>query len=541
MVSVLKEYSKLLNKTRGTLTGDEWLKYKTQTKELLFKANRLEVYRILRQTENLQNNWLKSWVYNDLPFLYKKHKPLRSEIIKMLESAYQDNLARFYQKTSEILAASSKKEHIEHCFKLMEEFIKSNENTAQTLSVAFLQFENLARTNPQYGEQIKNLIKLGAQNKNNDRKSLDDAFFALQSIRGEKINRYMSRIVLGQRVHQSDEFPEKWKDVQKINPDEACLIVLPGNATFTPRAANHYLSCFEELISRKHDANTACLYAAAYDFGSYFKSDVAQTILFEKHHRLKLEKTIENTEPENVSPTYINEIYEKVFKNRLSNGKDERLPLDKALKNINRVVVFAHCFGAYTFLKLEEKIDSEMKALKYSKHERAKIFQNLFCVAYEPYAPLGVSKSTMLSFVSANDKVIHAYNHMEEYVKQLSKANRFKTAFFEGKRGNVLIAPKIHATYGDHNYFGMNITADLTSQGSVVMRLMENAITNAVALSCHNVEKTDLRRLMTGGNIELENQLDAFQKEGQTLWQDIKTNFKTNLPILRAYTAFHTL
>ena len=56
MVSVLQEYAELSNKTGGTLTGDEWLKYKTQTKELLFKANRLEVYRILRQTENLQNN-----------------------------------------------------------------------------------------------------------------------------------------------------------------------------------------------------------------------------------------------------------------------------------------------------------------------------------------------------------------------------------------------------------------------------------------------------------------------------------------------------
>jgi len=540
MVSVLKEYNELLNKTGGTLTGDKWLKYKTQTKELLFKANHLEVYRILRQTKNLQNNWLKSWVYNDLPFLYKKHKPLRSEIIKMLKSAYQDNLARFYQKTSEILAASSKKEHTARCFELMEEFIRSDENTAQTLSVAFLQLENLARINPQYSEQIKNLISLGAQNKNNDRKSLDDAFFALQSIRGEKTNRYMSRIIFGQRVSKSDAFPEKWRDVQKINPDEACLIVLPGNATLTPRAANYYLSCFEELISRNSAARTAHLYAAAYDFGSYFKSDVAQTILFEKHHRLKLEKTIENSEPENVSPTYINEIYEKVFKNRLSNKKGERLPLDVALKNINRVVVFAHCFGAYTFLKLEEKIDSEMKKLKYTKDERAKIFQNLFCVAYEPYAPLGVSKSKMLSFVSANDTVIHAYNHMEEYIKQLAKANQLKTAFFEGKRGNVLITPKIRTSHGDHNYFGLGVRTDLTPQGSVLMSLMGNAITNAVALSCENIEKTDLKRLMTGGNVEFENQLATFQKEGKTLWQEIKTNFKTNLPILRTYPSCQT-
>ena len=540
MVSVLQEYAELLNKTGGNLTGDEWLKYKTQTKELLLRANRVETYRILHQTENLQNAWLKSWIYSDLPFLYKKHKPLQSEIIKLLESAYKDNLFRFYQKTSEILAAANKKEHITYCFELTEEFIKSDENTPQTLSAAFLQLEKLAHTNPEYKQQVKNLINLGAQNKNNDRKSLDDAVLALQSISGEKIRRHASHVVLGQRVHKSDEFPEKWKNVQKINPDEACLLVLPGNATFTPRAANYYLSCLEELISRKTAARTAHLYAAAYDFGSYFKSDVAQTILFEKHHRLKLEKTIENSEPENVSPTYINEIYEKVFKNRLSNEKDERFSLDKALKNINRVVVFAHCFGAYTFLKLEEKIDSEMKALTYSKNERAKIFQNLFCVAYEPYAPLGVSKSKMLSFVSANDTVIHAYNHMEEYIKQLAKANQLKTAFFEGKRGNVLITPKIRTSHGDHNYFGLGVRADLTPQGSVLMSLMGNAITNAVALSCENIEKTDLKRLMTGGNVELENQLATFQKEGKTLWQEIKTNFKTNLPILRTYPSCQT-
>ena len=87
-----------------------------------------------------------------------------------------------------------------------------------------------------------------------------------------------------------------------------------------------------------------------------------------------------------------------------------------------------------------------MKELGYSRQEQAQIQKELLCVAHAPFAPLGVSKSTMISFVSAQDWEIRHYNNFEKEIRPLSKNNKVLLSYFPDKKGEMFLAPSL----GEH-------------------------------------------------------------------------------------------
>ena len=170
------------------------------------------------------------------------------------------------------------------------------------------------------------------------------------------------------------------------------------------------------------------------------------------HHRsVKLNKQLNE---DTLHPRYVDDLFDKALLNRISDKNGKRLSTDEACAKIRKLTIVAHCHGAYTFLKLEEKMQKKMQELGYSAEERAKIQHEMLCVAHAPYAPLGVSKSTMISFASAQDLKINHHNNFETEIRAMSKNNEVMLSYFPGKQGELFLTPSMGEDVEEHNFLG---------------------------------------------------------------------------------------
>ena len=94
-----------------------------------------------------------------------------------------------------------------------------------------------------------------------------------------------------------------------------------------------------------------------------------------------------------------------------------------------------------------------MQELGYSKEERAGIQKQMLCTAYAPYCPLGVSKSTMISFCCAKDMVVRHGNNFQRNIQQLNNNNRLQISYFPKEKGEVFVVPSFMIDELDgHNF-----------------------------------------------------------------------------------------
>lgn len=266
------------------------------------------------------------------------------------------------------------------------------------------------------------------------------------------------------RGETSEENVFGWYDYVP-NLDKPCVLFLPGDGVSLFKNANgHYqdrinemangqLKKLNNLLEKRSIGKEIDTCIALYAFSDEFitNKQKARNLLMKKHNRgFRYEPEKKSQTDGDIPPEYIDEIYNKFIVNRISDEKGKRLPYDQASKNIRNLIILAHCHGAYTFLKLEEKMQQQMQELGYSKEERQKLQRDLFCVSYAPYCPLGVSKSTTISFCCAKDNVVKHNNNFQTAIQGLDD---FRFSYFPKEKGEVFIAPDfLFEEFNGHNF-----------------------------------------------------------------------------------------
>ncbi len=364
-----------------------------------------------------------------------------------------------------------------------------------------------------------------------------------------KLPKTYIRIV--QKVEESPRYEHGRKRVDFIDENETCVLVLGGNGTNSDDRANGYAKYVDELLRWRDAKEGVNIYSVVYcddvSEEEYFVPALIQKqsreVLLEKYGRkekyaLSVKQkefirkakelygphVLDSTNKEISDPEYIERLFEKTLLYRISeNG--ERLSFEEACRRVRKLNVVTHCHGAYVFLKLEEMMQKKMKELGYSKKEAEVIQKQLLCVSYAPYAPLGVSKSTMISFGSVEDDMVWHQNAFHQDLKALNVFGTIKLSYFEKKQGEVFVVSHLKkekkegAEHNFPNYILPNV--NLENDAKIMVRLSQNAIVNGVKGALEERPLDDVKTLVSSKDRKFEEKFDEAKKNGQDLYAQI--------------------
>ena len=276
----------------------------------------------------------------------------------------------------------------------------------------------------------------------------------------------MSSIEIGKRTDKTEDNPYGYTKVDFIPEDEVCVLYLGGDGATSDKAANGYAKIIKNEILSEINPDIP-VYSIKYDFQGH-KNSIARKVANIKHYtevlveNTKIDNTLSEATEEEYNPKYVDELLEKVILPRITlYNKKGKLASEEACKRIRKLNIIAHCHGAYTVLKLEEKMQAVMKKIGYSNEECKKIQSQLLIVALAPACPLGISKSQFVSFQSAYDGGIpqkgnffDCYINMRKreeirrfYAEEDKDADKIKNnrwfdlkpCYFPGKQGNLFL------------------------------------------------------------------------------------------------------
>lgn len=366
----------------------------------------------------------------------------------------------------------------------------------------------------------------------------------------------MSSIEIGKRTDKTEDNPYGYVKVDSIPKDEVCVLYIGGDGTTTDKAANGYAKIIKNEILDEISAEVP-VYSITYNFEGHNKS-IARQIANIKHRtevlrsNADIEKTLSKATDEEYNPQYVNELFEKVILPRITllNGKG-KLSVDEACKRIRKLNIVAHCHGAYTTLKLEEKMQAVMKELGYSEQDRKKIQSQMLVIAQAPACPLGVSKSQFISFRSVYDKGIPLKaNFFDTYLnsKKQEEKRRFyaekkqnkdgiennewfdlKPCFFAKKQGNLFLIKQKYKwndddgpflindeEHNDVSYSASEQTLDGKLMAYYAKTILQNGIKNSLKQGDEFVPLPPIDNLILSGNPERqEEEKSAFEKMKQ--------------------------
>ena len=366
----------------------------------------------------------------------------------------------------------------------------------------------------------------------------------------------MSSIEIGKRTYKTEDNPYGYVKVDSIPKDEVCVLYIGGDGTTTDKAANGYAKIIKNEILDEISAEVP-VYSITYNFEGHNKS-IARQIANIKHRtevlrsNADIEKTLSKATDEEYNPQYVNELFEKVILPRITllNGKG-KLSVDEACKRIRKLNIVAHCHGAYTTLKLEEKMQAVMKELGYSEQDRKKIQSQMLVIAQAPACPLGVSKSQFISFRSVYDKGIPLKaNFFDTYLnsKKQEEKRRFyaekkqnkdgiennewfdlKPCFFAKKQGNLFLIKQKYKwndddgpflindeEHNDVSYSASEQTLDGKLMAYYAKTILQNGIKNSLKQGDEFVPLPPIEDLVLSGNPEMqEKEKSAFEKMKQ--------------------------
>lgn len=353
-----------------------------------------------------------------------------------------------------------------------------------------------------------------------------------------------SNATIGQRIKKSQNNIYGWKNHSNIPVTKPCVLFFGGNGTKKAKDASSYLRSVEELLI-KHNLQDIPLYGVVYDFGEendrnyVFDDDKARKKLMDDYHRnirksLRLKPTtwFQTSNPINhdtIKPKYIEQIFNIAIRPRIADKNGNKIAVKRAIQSIRNLTIVAHCHGGYTFIKLEEMMQDEMKKLGYSPDEMTMIQKQLVCVAHNPYAPLGVSKSTMVSFCSGIDDAVSHRNQFQRQARILAQKSQTDIlSYFPGKLGEFFLCPeigKIESNDYEHNLASYYPNEkELTASGKQLYRLEGNTIINSIKSAQSKEFIIDVPTLVSGGNKITLAEIKVFQQNGNKLYKQILFN-----------------
>lgn len=484
-------------------------------------------HKLFKDLANVSDKFKLVLIYAGLNFIYKNKTNLRNNILSFLESVID----------------TKNKEHVIEAYKLMNKIFAYDKSVAETFIKIIRKTLNTDTENnlltkqivlllseiceiPEYTNEAKELLLRAQKTKNID---LQTVRIAARKLKQTELLR--SRIKIGQRINSEKD--NNWKFVDTIPVDTPVVVVLGGDGTTTPKAANGYAKKILRKLENENmpDVN---VYSVVYDFGDSVmgcRPLDARKIQMKKFGRnIALDDVYTQ---ENINPNYINELFEIAIRPRLEkNG--EKIPVQVAMQNIRRINFVAHCHGAYTFQKLEEMMQKTMTDLGYTSVEKKQIQKQLLCIAHAPHCPLENAKSTVINFASAKDFSIEHYNIFQQILHKLDKRHKLSFSFFSEKCGNVFIAPQIFDMWFQRNVAGIdtNILEHdftdydddydlLTIEGATIKKISGNVLVNAVRNSASNSPIPTVKELACENNKDLSDIFKILEKNGQKVYCEI--------------------
>lgn len=366
----------------------------------------------------------------------------------------------------------------------------------------------------------------------------------------------MSSIEIIQRTDKTEDNPYGCVRVDSIPEDEVCVLYLGGDGATTDKAANGYAKIIKNEILDEISTEIS-VYSIKYNFDGHEPS-IARHISNIKHRteilrsNADIEKTLSKATDEEFNPQYVDELFFKVILPRITLHKGQgKLSVDEACKRIRKLNIVAHCHGAYTALKLEEKMQAAMKELGYSEQDSKKIQSQMLVIAQAPFCPLGVSQSEFISFSSAYDGHVNVKgNFFDHYINYrvdeecrrldaehskdkegIEKYRYFdlKPCFFAKKQGNLFFIKQKYewvpvdgpssAEVLEHNNVRFN-DKTRTKHGRLMAyyakTILQNGIKNSLQQDDEFVPLPPIEDLILSGNPEIqEKEQSAFEKMKQ--------------------------
>ena len=342
------------------------------------------------------------------------------------------------------------------------------------------------------------------------------------------------------------------RNVKSIPPDEVAVIILGGNGTTHDEAIEGYLRILRGFLDKHHvPEELVALYVAKYEIENHvFARDAeARAKLFVdytgsfgiKEFCDKFKTSVDNPtniplDPEIADPNYIKELFEKVFLRRICDDNGNKLPVDEACKRVRNLTVCTHCHGAYVFFKIEKMMQQKMKELGFSPKDRKKIQEQLLCLACAPSAPLGILKSTVISFASQHDPDLQEdfANNFKEFIVQNCN---FQSAYFPGKEGELFLAKNLfkkNEKKGIEHYFLRYEEEDkkenqthkkskpvLSKTGFLFLTFLSNAVVNSVTSAKKGEALPPIQSLLCGDDESLNRAFIRLKKSGETCWDNM--------------------
>lgn len=503
---------------------------KTRATTVLDNSRIEQIADIIACADEQDSLWMMQCLYDSYPSipnmmfsrlgkLYQKQPILRSMIWEKINQYNGGDLKSFYANIFDIVSADDTK--ASGSLQLISKSIEQNK-----LDELKKAYSALGAIRKVYDDKNKvdNIFEQALQNPNNDEISRKIAYRNM-----EQKDKLRSHAELGERVDKTEDNNYGFKRVDSINPDETAILFLGGSGADSDRSANSYLSSVDELIREHNIKQKVKLYAAIYDFGdeldrdAYCNASLARIKLLEQYrHRIPLDAKFSKPSDDTINPRYITELFNNTLLHRISDEEGHRLSLTDACRKIRKMTIIAHCHGAYTFIKLEEMMQNKMQELGYSKEEMAQIQHELLCVAHAPFAPLGVSKSTMISFASADDDQLNHYNSFNYQVRSMPDRNLL-FSYFPKERGELVLVPSLGHKVEQHNFVGYNVNqSDLNKEGRVFVGLSANAVLNGIKSSLNDERLPSIKDLICGHDKQCEKILDRLEQNGSKMWNRIK-------------------
>ncbi len=487
------------------------------------KTSALLADKILNTPQNIQKIIHKHYIaglYIDAPHLRKK-------LFKIMTDNSIDNYANF------VKIIQHDKSIAKACLNMTEQDLKNpllNQETVSQMILLLVALSEIPGTKKQSTELLKQLSK--------QKSLLTATSFRNASRKLGNVQELRSSFQIGKRVPKTETNKSGWQATNTIPINEPCVLFLGGDGTRGAQQANGYAKQIERLFNNNNLTENIGIYSIAYDFGDTSRDPnfannpkISRDILMQQHGRKTKPK--KSTSIDDINPRYIQQIFDTIFLPRISKN-NERISTSDAIQNIRNITIAAHCHGGYTFLKLEELMQNKMIELGYTSAERSEIQQQLLCVAYAPYCPLGVSKSTFIGFASVNDFEVEHKNFFHSDIQLTAANNDFEIAWFPDKQGNFFMVKNLYEKHSnDHDFHGFPENLSYFSNGGKILIIFEsNAIINSVKSAIKKTKIPSVKELVTGGDDSLGLEFETAKQNGATIYKQILNNAKH----IRAFT-----
>lgn len=433
------------------------------------------------------------------------------------------SLEQLYTHLAEIISIDPTQAMV--ALQLIRANITRTDNTEENLQAAYKVLGKI-RQNPQFKKQAENILFESLKNPHNTKQTKKVIYRQLGIL-----DKLTSQVTIVQKITPDAENPKSIQYVDSIPTDQPSLLFFGGAGTTSEAEAKANLSVIEEIVKTNKLDNSVNVYAIIYDFGEpedtniAFQHEFARRRLYYDYGDTTYQSNPEHLNEDTLHPKYIDQLFNKVFLPRICDDDGNRLSCKEACQRVRNLTICAHCHGAYTLLKIEELMQQKMEDLIYTAEERAKIQRELLCIAYASDVPLGVSKSTMISFISALDPVIQRNDNFTQGWRHLLVASKLLPSYFSREQGELFLVPQFYDTERiqkdhktEHKFLQHKSLPNLTIPGQQILAFSSNAIVNGVRSSINKTPLPSVEDLVCGEDQQRKKIFQQYKQNGIDMW-----------------------